>query len=171
MGPIADSEKRRLLLASRVIWLAMLLWPFLICLMAIAFQAGKQAWSAHVGHLSCDVSVGLSIFLMPFGYCLRSQIYKRYWQECHISPIGYLSGNVALWTCCSAIVFLGLATIVVTGSYWPAWVAVVTAVLFELINFPNGLAMEPTAPALGDTPCAGRSVARSQLSVFRNGDW
>lgn len=148
-GRTSIASKRRILFISKMVWLAMLLWPFLISLIVITSEPGVLS-SVVRGWL--DIGVGLSLLLIPVGYHFRLQIYKRYWQGFQISPLGYLGGNVALWVCCSVVVVIGLASMLSCGSFWAAMAAmaaVVMAVLVELVNFPNGLAMEPSELALG----------------------
>ena len=96
------------------------------------------------------------VIVIPIGYILRTQIYKRGWRGPVITPGAYLTGNVVLLGICEGSSLFGLVVTFLNGSLWPTIIPSVIAMGVGAINFPNGLAMQPTGPLVGG-PAEGSS--------------
>lgn len=132
---------------GRVIWVAMLFSQAAL-LVVVLCTAGVPR-HRQIGGVLLWFNMGLLLLLVPLGYFIRAQIYKRHWVGRAIAPTGYLSGNLVLWACVEGAGLLGIANAFISGSCWPAAGPTAVAVAIHLVNYPNGLAMQPTNPVLG----------------------
>ncbi|MEM1445848.1 MAG: hypothetical protein AAGF84_07330 [Planctomycetota bacterium] len=86
--------------------------------------------------------------LMPTGYFIRLQIYKRGWKVDRVMPAAYVQGNLILF---AVIEGVGIFSVVLGGFVGDRFVCfgIATAALFALIlNFPNGGPLRPAEPRL-----------------------
>ncbi len=127
---------------SRFVWAGVLLSQVIGVLTACVILAqARSSPSPSQGWLAFHM--GLFVAVVSAGYFVRGQIYKRHWRGHLITPRGYLGGNVMLWVCCEGLVAAGIVHIFVSGSFWPAGGPTTMAIVVQLINYPNGQAMEP----------------------------
>ncbi len=139
----AAPTRTQVLLTARVVWGATLgsqiavgaslpvLWR---AVSAVPEIAAPLTWITIVG----------TIMLLPVAFVLRTQIYKRHWQDQAITPKGYLIGNIVFFAVCESVGLFGLVITVLNGSAWPTLISTVAAVLVQGVNFPHGRPMSPT---------------------------
>lgn len=145
---LAALQRERTLLTLRVLWGALLAGIGFLFLMMLSLWH-KDAVPDSPPRIARGLgyaAVILLVTLVPLGYFIRNQTYKRYWQGDAIAPPGYLGGNLALFVLCSLAASVGLAATLVARTHgWHCLTAVpaVVAVAVLVINFPNGRAMVP----------------------------
>lgn len=144
-----DATPATALVTTRLFWALLLGAEVFFALFVYAVVAGQTlpGTTPEVVRLLSRSTVAALLILVPLGYYLRGQTYKKHWQGHAIAPRGYIAGNLPLLLMCMAVAVLGLVTMLVhRGWWWPTALTTAAAVAVQLINFPNGRAMEPTPP-------------------------
>lgn len=143
--------KGRALLTTRVVWACLIAGQALFAV-SIAVLNAQGALSgdadAQLKRLLFVVSLGMAGVLIPLGYFLRLQTYKRYWQGDTIHPQGYYTGNLILLALCELVGIFALLGVFVATQWWPYALGAGVAVLVQVINWPTGLPMEPAELSL-----------------------
>lgn len=86
--------------------------------------------------------------MIPLGYFVRMQSYKKNWQGNVITPRGYMFGNVVLFAACEGCAMSTLAFGMIQGQLWPQAVPALFALGVLVLNFPDGKAMfAPNTPS------------------------
>jgi hypothetical protein len=151
---------RQALLTTRIVWAAMLA-GLLVFLIVVAVMVSQNAGPAAGG----GDPIGLTVFYValaalfvavPVGYILRSQTYKRHWQDEIVTPSGYFIGNLMLWALLEGVAFLGLVATMLHGDFFPTILPTIAGMALMVINFPTGAPMEPDPRT--PTPFAGRQA-------------
>ncbi|MEX0774900.1 MAG: hypothetical protein WD042_04195 [Phycisphaeraceae bacterium] len=140
------TQTRGKLIGIRIIWLAMLMGEvgFMAVIAVLIGNQSVQA-EAELARLMLLISTGMLLTLVPLGYFIRSQIYKRHWVGDAVTAQGYVTGNIVLLALCEASAFAGLLGCMFGGSFWPGAVPVVLAMIVQVINYPTGSAMYNSA--------------------------
>jgi len=147
-NPTQDNRQQALQVV-RVIWAALLMGQIgFLCAIVVLWNANVSlpTLSDDVLRLLLIVDFGLPIFVVPVGYFLRSQTYKKHWQGPAVTLRGYLMGNLVLLALCEAVAIFGLVVTLMMKTLWPAVIPSVLAMAVQIINFPNGQAMQPSDP-------------------------
>ena len=141
-NPPPLDDPKSAMATARLLWTALLLGQCLLLGGASAFtllhMGGHQV---DTGHMLSYIALFMCITMIPAGYVLRSQMYKRHWVDSTVRPRGYLLGNVVLWAICEGISLLGLVAVVLSGELLPTVIPTVLALGVLVVNFPNGAAM------------------------------
>jgi hypothetical protein len=143
--PFGPNDPQKALLNLRIIWAVMQTSVIVFMFIVIAQQT---AGSPHQPALqTMNVMIGMSwamlATIVPVGYFVRMQVYKRSWQGDVIAPAGYTIGNLVLFACCHSVAFFALILVMLNGTLWPTIIPTVLAMAVMVINFPNGHAMHP----------------------------
>ena len=137
---------------TRVVWF-MLLMGQVVYVAYILYQ-----WSVGPAERSGNVDLPWSLFYVSIAMLLmgiaiglfwRAQTYKRHWQGSAVTPEGYAHGNIMLLAMCETLAFVSLTATLVAGRWWPFVIPAVIAAAVQVVNFPNGRAMQPTDPDFG----------------------
>lgn len=143
-----DDATTKPLLVLRILWAALLaglLFFGVMVAVGIMNQAGEPAAdTVELANLLLVLGVGLLVVLMPMGYFIRMQCYKRYWRGEVVAPEGYFKGNLVLLAICEGLALFGLVGCLMHGSFWPNVLTTLGALMVHMINFPTGRAMRPT---------------------------
>lgn len=141
----------RALMTTRLIWAAMLMGQVIFLFVIVFLWSSSASFqpSPDTAWVLFLVTVAVLVSAVPVGYVCRQQIYKRNWVGDVITPQGYLTGNVVLLALCEGVSMLGLVATLLNGSLWPTLAPSVIAMAVQVINFPNGRAMNPAQPILG----------------------
>jgi len=153
-GADEDPDQRTILSVARVVWAAFLAGQVMFLLMiAIVWEVGTpfNKPMPDLAHGLCVVGLVLLALLVPLGYVLRGQIYKRHWRGARIMPRGYLIGNIVLLGLCEVVSMVGLVGVLFAGTFWPGVIPSFLAMAVQVVNFPNGRAMEATGPVFTQT--------------------
>lgn len=143
----------RALTVTRALWVVLLAGQLLFCLfVATGWQRGFITGAPDLARLLFPFSVGVLLIQTPAAVFLRNQLYKKNWRGFAVTPGGYLTANVIFLASCAGVSLLGLVVVMMDGRLGPPVVVPAAAVAMQVINFPNGRAMEPRAPELGDRP-------------------
>ncbi len=131
----------------RIIWTALLLGPFLlfgilIIGMAPAAPAAPATDPALISLLHY-ISIGMAATLLPAGYFIRLQTYKKHWVMNAVTPQGYVTGNLILLAICETIAMFTIIVTHLAGVLMPFILPAVVASMTHLINWPTGGPMEP----------------------------
>ncbi|NJL30858.1 MAG: hypothetical protein HC898_04090 [Phycisphaerales bacterium] len=130
------------LATARLLWTALLLGQAVLLFGACAFTLMQMGGGqTDTGHLLSYIALFMCLTMIPAGYVLRAQMYKRHWVGQAVRPRGYLLGNVILWAMCEGISLLGLVSVVLSGELIPNLIPTVLALGVLVVNFPNGAAM------------------------------
>lgn len=130
------------LMATRLIWAALLMGQitFLI-VVGVLLGTGQGPRNPEMGTIVSYISLGQLVFLVPLGYFVRMQVYKRNWQGNVVTPKGYVTGNVFLFACCEAVAMTGLLALLLSGTPGMAAAPAVLALATLVVNVPTGQAM------------------------------
>ena len=136
---------QRALLTVRVLWFALLggQMMFLIVVSMLISRGLVQPVPDEAARLFFGISWAMVLLGIPFGYFLRNQSYKKYWQADVITPQGYLVGNLMLWAICEGCSLATLCFCLLEGTLWPAILPSLLALSVQLYNYPDGKAMFP----------------------------
>ena len=137
------------LLTTRVLWALLLAGQasYLLTVMLIWARRAIPPVTLEGRRLAAYLAIAGLVVLLPLGYHLRNQAYKKHWRGDAIAPRGYISGNLILFVLCQLACTLGLTAALVQGAFWPGAAPAAVAVAAYFVNFPNGRAMQPAAPA------------------------
>jgi hypothetical protein len=144
-----DATPATALLTTRLFWALLLGAQVFFALFVYSVASGRTlpGTTPEVVRLLSLVTVAALLILVPLGYYVRGQTYKKHWRGHAIAPRGYISGNLPLLLMCAAVSVLGLVTMLVQrGWWWPTALTTAAAVAVQVVNFPNGRAMEPVPP-------------------------
>lgn len=142
---------REVLIFARILWAAMLMGQLIFLGVVSLIISQPQPPTSNppdpaVWRIVFIVSVAMLLVLIPIGYFVRAQVYKRAWRDDVVAPGGYLAGNLILWACCEGIGFFGLVNTLMSRSFWPALVPTAVALAVMAINYPHGKPMQPAVP-------------------------
>ena len=136
----------RALLTTRIVWACLIAGQALFAA-GIALLEARNALpgggDARMHRTLFVISLVMAGVLIPLGYFLRLQTYKRYWQGDAIHPQGYYTGNLILLALCELVGIVSLLGVFITAQWWPYALGAGVALLVQLINWPTGLPMEP----------------------------
>lgn len=135
--------KQKALMTVRLIWLAMLLSPILAFVVLMFIVKPSPSNDASLNQILHMVSLVFTLVLIPIGYIVRLQIYKKNWVVNSVTPQGYAGGNIVLLGICEGAALLGVVVTFLAGVVMPYILPAFVAVLTQIINWPNGRAMEP----------------------------
>lgn len=149
--PTDPTPANRALTTTRLIWAAMLIGQVMFLFVIVFLWSSNAAFgpSPDMAWLLFQAAVVTLIVAVPVGYVCRQQVYKRNWVGDAIKPQGYLTGNVVLLALCEGVSMLGLVATLLNGSLWPTLAPSVIAMAVQVINFPNGRAMQPAPATFG----------------------
>ncbi|MCC5830425.1 MAG: hypothetical protein JJU36_13350 [Phycisphaeraceae bacterium] len=122
------------------------------CLVGIAVFAGFIALGVNPPADSASTGqwVRLPLFvafiLIPVGYLIRYQIFKRGRRQQAVNPKAFAKGNAILFAILELVAIMSLVTVIIAFAWWPAAGGVVLAMLVLLINWPIGRHLFPEAP-------------------------
>jgi hypothetical protein len=138
-----DSSARKILVRLRMVWVAMLFGQAVFLLVAALILEGDATYHTFpdVGEIIFPVSLAMLVTMVPLGYFLRSQTYKKNWVGRVVTPIGYFNGNLALFVMCEAVSMTGLVGVLLQRVFWPMVLPSVLVMAVQVINFPTGSAM------------------------------
>lgn len=145
MEPITPPTTANALLTVRLIWFALLSGQAAFCLaIAMVWNAGGvEPLAPPLINLLTLINLAAVVVLVPLGYFIRNQCYKRHWHAHVVAPRGYVLGNVVLLAICEGLAMFGLVVTLLSGAIGLTIVPAVIALAVQLVNFPNGRAMEP----------------------------
>jgi hypothetical protein len=137
------------LLTARVLWALLLVGQlaFLLTIFSVRARGAMPNVAPDGKRLVAYLAIGGLVLLLPLGYHLRNQAYKKEWRGDTITPRGYVTGNLILFVLCQMACTLALTWALVSGAFWPAALPAVVAAAVYAVNFPNGQAMLPAPPA------------------------
>jgi hypothetical protein len=143
--------RQRSLISIRVLWAALLAGEglLLVTVLLMWHRGVVPSSPPHVARAISYAGVILLVTLVPLGYFIRNQIYKRYWRGDAIAPGGYLGGNLSLYLLCEIVASASLVATMIArehGWQWLAATPAAVAVAVHIVNFPNGKAMLPAEP-------------------------
>lgn len=141
------SGRRRALVQIRLLWVALVIGQ--------VFFAGFAAWAVGTGRSGAAADAGRVLLIAAVcggavavlsGYFVRGQVYKLHWRQQAVAPHGYLVGNLILLAMMEAVSILAITGGLVGGCISTAFGVAFGPLFVQLINFPDGRAMLPTAP-------------------------
>ncbi len=137
-----SDEPKSAMATARLLWTMLLLGQGALLAGASALvlmnMGGQQP---DTGYMLSYIALFMCVTMIPAGYVLRAQTYKRHWVGPSVRPRGYLLGNVILWAICEGIALLGLVATVFSGVLLPTLIPTILALGVLVVNFPNGAAM------------------------------
>lgn len=141
--PSPDDLKRGLLTA-RMLWAGLLGGELAMSAIVVGLVVSGRATpqAPQLAGILTGIAAFMALSLVPLGYFLRGQIYKRGWHDHAITRGAYTSGNLMLWALCEGIVMFGLMAMLITGA-WVALAVVAAAALAQILNYPTGRPMQP----------------------------
>lgn len=146
MNPNVD-PKPAALTRLRIIWTALLLAPFLLFGILIIGMAPKTptvpSTDPALVNLLHYISIAMAAVLLPMGYFIRLQTYKKHWVMNAVTPRGYVMGNMILLAICEAIAMFTIIATYLAGVLMPFILPAVVASMTHIINWPTGGPMEP----------------------------
>ncbi len=147
-----NQPQHRTLITTRIIWAAMLVGQigFMAAIAVVWNLQNTFQLNPDTARLLFYISLGMLFTLIPLGYTMRSQTYKRYWQAHAVTPAGYLQGNIVLLAMCESVAIIALVATLLSGTWWPTLAPAVAAMAVQVVNFPNGRPMQPANPAFPD---------------------
>jgi len=144
----------RALLTTRLLWLILLMGQgFLVFVIHFVWKnvaASDEPNSS--AQILTSISIGTLLVVLPLAFAVRGHTYKKYWRGNAITPRGYLNGNLVFFILCEMVSLFALLNVMLQRTYWPYVIPAVIALLAQLINFPNGKAMEPAPPPEATKP-------------------
>jgi F0F1-type ATP synthase membrane subunit c/vacuolar-type H+-ATPase subunit K len=144
------TDPKQTLLVTRIVWGALLAGQ-LMFLGVIVAMGRVQAVSAPLvdpQRMLFLVSAAFTVVAIGMGYFVRMQTYKAGWQGDAIRPASYFTGNLLLLALLEGASLLALVVTMLHGALWPTIAPAVVAMMMQVVNFPNGRAMEPASPRL-----------------------
>ena len=137
-----NDDPKQMLLVTRIVWAAMLAGQVLFMIVIPFIQPTEPTENAAPQALLL-LSFAMLVVLVPVGYYVRMQAYKANWRENIVTPGGYFVGNIILLAMCEGVAFMGLVNVHLRGELFPALIPTILALMVQIINFPNGRAMQP----------------------------
>jgi F0F1-type ATP synthase membrane subunit c/vacuolar-type H+-ATPase subunit K len=136
-----NDDPKQTLLVTRIVWAAMIAGQmlFMIVIPFIWPDEPKQTQSPDIMLMLPFVML---VVMVPVGYFIRMQVYKANWREDIVAPGGYFTGNLILLAMCEAVAFMGLVNVQLRGELFPALIPTILALMVQIVNFPNGRAMQ-----------------------------
>ncbi|MEM1356093.1 MAG: hypothetical protein AAGH88_14555 [Planctomycetota bacterium] len=148
----SNPEQHQALTRARLIW-----GLTVLTVVPLPFVAGAltgMAWLAEVPDgpgKSWNLSaVVIGLVLMAGGLFARNQAYKANWRGDVVSPQGYLRGNALLFSALAAAGLVAFGIGVWQGLPTAIYQGAIVLVGLLVFNFPNGKAMLPQPPRLGE---------------------
>jgi len=145
--PIAPDANRIALSRLRIIWAALCLSPVLLFVVLIVMMAPKAAavptTDPDLVKMLHYISIGAAVVLLPLGYFLRLQTYKKNWVVNAVSPQGYITGNLLLLALCEGVALFTIIVTYLAGILMPFILPAIVASMTQVINWPTGKPMEP----------------------------
>ena len=144
--PTLDQEISRTAHVMRLTWAALLGGECGVGYFLLFYSpAFGQPRPELVGTVTVSLGLVLAV-LIPLGYFVRMQVYKRGWRAHRITPQAYVFANLLLWSLMMAVVLVSVIGAYLTGSRGVALVPAVIGVLVQMVNYPNGDAMRSQPP-------------------------
>ncbi len=129
---------------TRLIWIAMLMGQVSLMFVVLASQESTSQTAiplANIWNLFIASWVTL-VICVGGGLFARNQMYKRHWVDKAVTPVGYFQGNLILLALCEVASLFGWVVVMMHETFgWPVWVPVL-AMAVQILNFPNGRAMQ-----------------------------
>lgn len=152
-GSLGIASPTSAVLTLRVLWGALLLGQ--VSLVVVILAMGEQRFQTDKMKDFVQGLFWLSwaflAIVVPAGYFLRNQIYKRYWREQAIEPGAYVIGNLLLLTMLEGMALFGWILALLGGRFLPTALPSFVAMGVQVINFPTGAPLRP-APFDGSQP-------------------
>lgn len=140
--PITDPP--RALLITRIIWFALLSGQILfLAIIVVLWNVGSIKADPQLASVLGMCAVGVLFSAISVGMFVRNQIYKRHWVGDVVTPAGYVQGNIVFLAMCEGASFLGLLAVLFRGALGFELIVPVLALMVQVVNFPNGKAMQP----------------------------
>ena len=136
-------SKKNALTTLRIIWAILLLSPIVVFVVLMFIVKPTPSADDRFKNILHMVSLGYTLMLIPIGYMVRLQTYKKNWQVNMVTPPGYATGNIILLGICEGAALLGVVVTFLAGEMMPYIIPSFIALLTQIINWPNGKAMEP----------------------------
>lgn len=136
----------------RLTWGGMLIGKLLFAGIIITLVRNRQFTpliNPRQARLGFYILLGLLCFCILVAYFLRSQIYKRHWQEHAITARGYFVANLVVWLTIEAFFFLAVIMMFLTGQLFPGFWPALGGLLAMLVTFPTGKPLQPHPPQFG----------------------
>jgi hypothetical protein len=132
---------------KHALWLTRIIWAAMIAGQVIFMVVVPVVWSRHATDGAATnvlfvISMAMLLTLVPFGYFVRMQVYKANWRDKIVTPGGYVTGNLILLAACEGVAMVGLVHAMLSGTLFPAVIPTILALVVQIINFPNGRAMQ-----------------------------
>ncbi|MBI1337040.1 MAG: hypothetical protein GC164_08770 [Phycisphaera sp.] len=125
-----------------ILWGAMLMGMGVFLAAAIYLNRQRtQPPNAQLAHTFFIVGIAVFFTVVPAGYFIRIQSYKKNWVHDVVTPQGYLTGNLVLWAACEGVAMMGLAFGIATGVLWPTALCSAAAIAVMVMNYPHGSPM------------------------------
>lgn len=135
---MSNATPDRALLTARIIWAAMFMGVAIF--VGIAVKVITDAPPPAPSGATRDIMTALpfgALILLPIGYVLRSQSYKRHWVGEVVAPTGFLVGNILLFATTEAVMTMAVVSSLLLGGFWPGGAALAVGALAHLSNFPQ----------------------------------
>ena len=130
----------------RIMWTALLLGPFLLFGILIIGMAPKTptvpSTDPALVNLLHYLTIGMAGLLLPVGYYIRLQTYKKHWVMNAVTPQGYVKANIILFAICKGIALFTIIVTYLAGVLMPYILPAVVASMTHIINWPTGGPME-----------------------------
>jgi len=136
--------QKSLLMMLRIIWAAFLIGEGAFAVIVVYMLAtGKFQPNHDLQSILFTISVVATVIAVPVTYFIRSQVYKRNWQEHAVSREGYFSANLIFLAVLEALAYFSLVTTLVVGKFFPMIVPALACAALQIINYPTGRLMQP----------------------------
>ena len=134
-------------------WSSILLWQIVLLCFGVASVlmnrlARDDAKPLEKSYLLFWISLGAWL-LMPLGWMIRNQMYKRHWQQDAVTISGYCAGNSIFFALLCPVSLLSMLAIY-ESQQLACGVPLLFAILALLSTSPNGKPLQPHEPRLGD---------------------
>jgi len=143
------TDPKQALPLARIIWAAMVAGVLFIGIILTA--VGDYSGQAVAENADATVALadspapmlwfylagGITIVLLPAGLFMRGQIFKRGWEDGHVTPAAFLNGHVVAWAFFEGAAMVGLIFTFVAEVYVPHIVAPAVAWGVLLFTFPR----------------------------------
>ncbi|WP_432798872.1 hypothetical protein [Poriferisphaera sp. WC338] len=97
-----------------------------------------------------NITVALCIILavlIPLGYFIRMQTYKKGWKSHRITPQAYVFANLLLLSLMLAVYLVAIIGAFLTSNHTITLIPAGIALVIQLVNFPTGAPMQMQPPS------------------------
>lgn len=134
---MANATPDRALVTARIVWVAMFMGVAIFVGIVIKIITASPLPAPTDSALSVITVLPFgSLALIPIGYVLRSQSYKRHWVGQVVTPAGFLVGNIVLFAVTEAVMSMAVMSSLLLGGFWPSGAALAVGAMVHLLNFP-----------------------------------